>query len=98
MSALRKRLADGHVHLMDGAMGTMLYQRGVFVNVCYDELNLNRPELVRGVHEAYVRAGAEILETNTFGSNPVKAVQPRPGGSDGRNQPGRRRSCSTGRR
>ena len=72
MSALRKRLADGHVHVMDGAMGTMIYQRGIFVNVCYDELNLNRPELVRGVHEAYVRAGAEILETNTFGSNPVK--------------------------
>ena len=72
MSGLRKRLQDGHVHVMDGAMGTMLYQRGVFVNLCYDELNLNRPELVRGVHEAYVRAGAEILETNTFGSNPVK--------------------------
>jgi len=72
VSALRERLQDGHVHVMDGAMGTMLYQRGVFVNVCYDELNLNRPELVRGVHEAYVRAGAEILETNTFGSNPVK--------------------------
>jgi methionine synthase I (cobalamin-dependent)/5,10-methylenetetrahydrofolate reductase len=72
MSALRKRLADGHVHIMDGAMGTMIYQRGVFVNICYDELNINRPELVRGVHEAYVRAGAEILETNTFGSNPVK--------------------------
>lgn len=72
MKDLRERLRDGHVHVMDGAMGTMLYQRGVFVNVCYDELNLNRPELVRGVHEAYVRAGAEILETNTFGSNPVK--------------------------
>ena len=62
MSGLRKRLEDGYVHVMDGAMGTMLYQRGVFVNLCYDELNLNRPELVRGVHEAYVRAGAEILE------------------------------------
>ncbi len=72
MSELRERLADGHVHVMDGAMGTMLYRRGVFVNVCYDELNVTRPELVRGVHEAYVRAGAEILETNTFGSNPVK--------------------------
>ena len=72
MSTLRERLDDGPVHDVDGAMGTMLYQRGGFVNVCYDELNLNRPELVRGVHEAYVRAGAEILETNTFGSNPVK--------------------------
>jgi homocysteine S-methyltransferase len=69
---LKERLEDGHVHVMDGAMGTMLYSRGVFVNVCYDELNVTRPELVRGVHEAYVRAGAEILETNTYGSNPVK--------------------------
>ncbi|MDP2470834.1 MAG: bifunctional homocysteine S-methyltransferase/methylenetetrahydrofolate reductase [Candidatus Palauibacterales bacterium] len=72
MKDLRERLRDGHVHIIDGAMGTMLYQRGFFVNVCYDELNLSRPELVRGVHEAYLRAGAEILETNTFGSNPVK--------------------------
>ena len=60
------------VHVLDGAMGTMLYSRGVFVNVCYDELNLTQPALVQEVHEAYVRAGAEILETNTFGANPVK--------------------------
>jgi homocysteine S-methyltransferase len=53
-------------------MGTMLYSRGVFVNVCYDELNLSQPALVQEVHEAYVQAGAEILETNTFGANPVK--------------------------
>jgi homocysteine S-methyltransferase len=69
---LRDRLEDGRVHVMDGAMGTMLYGRGVFLNICYDELNVTRPELVRGVHEAYVRAGTEILETNTFGCNPVK--------------------------
>ncbi len=65
-------LADGRVHVMDGAMGTMLYSRGVFVNVCYDELNLREPGVVQEVHEAYVAAGAEILETNTFGANPVK--------------------------
>ncbi len=53
-------------------MGTMLYNRGVFVNVCYDELNLTQPALVREVHEAYVQAGAEIVESNTFGANPVK--------------------------
>jgi homocysteine S-methyltransferase len=53
-------------------MGTMLYSRGVFVNVCYDELSLKQPALVQEVHEAYVRAGAEVLETNTFGANPVK--------------------------
>jgi methionine synthase I (cobalamin-dependent)/5,10-methylenetetrahydrofolate reductase len=53
-------------------MGTMLYGKGFFLNVCYDELCVKHPELVREVHEAYVRAGAEILETNTFGANPIK--------------------------
>ncbi len=73
MSAtLRDLIADGRAHVVDGAMGTMLYGRGVFVNVCYDELNRERPEMVREVHEEYVHAGAEILETNTFGANPVK--------------------------
>ena len=69
---LGELLADGRVHVLDGAMGTMLYSRGIFVNVCYDELNLIEPRMVQEVHEAYVRAGAEILETNTFGANPVK--------------------------
>ncbi len=72
MATLRDLLSDGRVHLLDGAMGTMLYSRGVFVNVCYDELNLTQPGLVQEVHEAYIRAGAEILETNTFGANPMK--------------------------
>jgi methionine synthase I (cobalamin-dependent)/5,10-methylenetetrahydrofolate reductase len=72
MSTLRDLLTDGRVHVLDGAMGTMLYSRGVFVNVCYDELNLTQPTLVQEVHEAYVQAGAEIVETNTFGANPVK--------------------------
>src|SRR5512141_2871162 len=52
----------------DGAMGTMLYDRGVFINRCYDELNLSAPDLVRQIHADYVKAGAEILETNTFGA------------------------------
>jgi homocysteine S-methyltransferase len=69
---LRDLLDDGKVHVLDGAMGTMLYSKGFFLNVCYDELNLKQPKLVQEVHEAYVRAGAEILETNTFGANPVK--------------------------
>jgi homocysteine S-methyltransferase len=69
---VRTLIDDGRVHLFDGAMGTLLYGRGVFVNVCYDELNLSRPELVRQIHQEYVAAGAEILETNTFGANPVK--------------------------
>jgi len=53
-------------------MGTMLYAKGFFLNVCYDELSLKQPQLVREVHEEYVRAGAELLETNTFGANPLK--------------------------
>lgn len=72
MPDLRPLLSDGRVHVLDGAMGTMLYDRGVFVNVCYDELNATHPELVEEVHAQYVRAGAEIIETNTFGANPVK--------------------------
>src|SRR5574342_86139 len=72
MRTLRDLLADGRVHVVDGAMGTMLYGRGVFLNVCYDELNLRQPELVGEIHREYVRAGAELLETNTFGANPVK--------------------------
>jgi methionine synthase / methylenetetrahydrofolate reductase(NADPH) len=55
--------------LCDGAMGTSLYARGIFINRCYDELNLSQPELVRSVHEEYLQAGAEIIETNTFGAN-----------------------------
>ena len=53
-------------------MGTMLYSRGVFLNVCYDELNLRQPELVLEIHRDYVRAGADLLETNTFGASPLK--------------------------
>jgi homocysteine S-methyltransferase len=55
--------------LADGAMGTVLYARGVFINRCYDELNLSDPALILSVHEEYLQAGAEILETNTFGAN-----------------------------
>jgi homocysteine S-methyltransferase len=72
MLTLRDLVNDGRVHVLDGAMGTMLYARGVFVSACYDELSISQPELVQEVHEAYVQAGAEILETNTFGANPVK--------------------------
>ncbi|MEO6056243.1 MAG: bifunctional homocysteine S-methyltransferase/methylenetetrahydrofolate reductase [Gemmatimonadales bacterium] len=72
MRTLGDLLADGRVHVVDGAMGTMLYGRGVFLNVCYDELNLRQPDLVRDIHREYVRAGAELIETNTFGANPLK--------------------------
>jgi homocysteine S-methyltransferase len=56
----------------DGAMGTMLYARGVFINRCFDELNVSSPDLVRQIHQEYVKAGAEILETNTFGANRMR--------------------------
>ncbi len=56
----------------DGAMGTMLYSKGVFLNRSFDELNLTQPDLVAEVHQAYVRAGADVIETNTFGANRVK--------------------------
>jgi methionine synthase I (cobalamin-dependent)/5,10-methylenetetrahydrofolate reductase len=55
--------------LCDGAMGTMFYGGGVFINRCYDELNVSQPELVRSIHAQYLQAGAEIIETNTFGAN-----------------------------
>ena len=66
-----ERLQDGVV-VGDGAMGTMLYARGVFVNRCFDELNLSNPALVRSVHEEYLEAGADIVETNTFGAHRFK--------------------------
>lgn len=62
-------LADSHVYIFDGAMGTMLYSSGVFINRCFDELNTREPHLVEDIHRAYLRAGADILETNTYGAN-----------------------------
>ena len=60
------------VLLFDGAMGTMLYAKGVYINQCYDSLNLHAASLVRDVHQEYVDAGADAIETNTFGANRVK--------------------------
>ena len=65
---LKDIFADRPV-LCDGAMGTVLYARGVFINRCYDELNLSDPALILSIHEEYLQSGAEILETNTFGAN-----------------------------
>ena len=63
---------DQRVLVCDGAMGTQLYARGIFLNRCFDELNLTQPDLVAEIHHDYVRAGADVLETNTFGANPFK--------------------------
>jgi len=67
----RKKLQESIV-VADGAMGTMLYGKGVFINRCFDELNLSSPQMVKEVHQEYVKAGAEILETNTFGGNRIR--------------------------
>jgi homocysteine S-methyltransferase len=64
-------LASGPL-VVDGAMGTQLYERGVLFSVCFEELNLTKPELVRSVHEDYVRAGATVIESNTFGANAMR--------------------------
>ena len=63
---------DARVLICDGAMGTMLYGKGIFLNRSFDELNLTQPDLVAEIHQAYVRAGADVLETNTFGANRLK--------------------------
>src|SRR5882762_6022941 len=69
-----ERLAKSPV-LCDGAMGTLLYSKGIFINRCYDELNLSQPELIRGIHHEYLQAGAEIIETNTFGANSFRLAR-----------------------
>src|SRR5216110_3723747 len=68
------RLKESAV-LCDGAMGTLLYSKGIFINRCYDELNLSQPELIRGIHQEYLQAGAEVIETNTFGANSFRLAR-----------------------
>jgi methionine synthase / methylenetetrahydrofolate reductase(NADPH) len=61
--------------LCDGATGTLLYAKGIFINRCYDELNLSQPDLIRDLHREYMQAGAEIIETNTFGANSFRLAR-----------------------
>ena len=61
--------------LCDGAMGTLLYAKGIFINRSYDELNLSQPDLIRGIHHDYLQAGADIIETNTFGANSFRLAR-----------------------
>src|SRR5579862_793081 len=68
----REVIAEDRVYCFDGAMGTMLYSRGVYINRCYDELNLSSSDIVLSVHRDYVKAGADIIETNTYGANRLK--------------------------
>src|SRR5258708_26174843 len=60
------------VLVIDGAMGTQLYERGVLHNISFDELNVSRPELVTKVHQDYLKAGAQVLESNSFGANALR--------------------------
>jgi methionine synthase / methylenetetrahydrofolate reductase(NADPH) len=75
MRSFRELLEADTIHVFDGAMGTMLYAKGVYINRCYDELNLSNPDLVREIHSEYLRAGADIIETNTFGATANKLSQ-----------------------
>jgi homocysteine S-methyltransferase len=76
MNPTLERLLDPQtIIVFDGAMGTMLYSKGVFINQCYDELNIRAPEMVSEIHRQYVDAGADVIETNTFGANRLKLTQ-----------------------
>src|SRR5258708_359860 len=72
MKNFRDAVTDERVYVFDGAMGTMFYARGVYINRCYDELNLTNGDLVLGIQREYVKAGADIIESNTYGANRVK--------------------------
>ena len=61
--------------LLDGAMGTLLFSRGVPQRACLDELVLTRPELVSTIHLEYIEAGADAIETNTFGANRFRLAE-----------------------
>jgi len=75
MQPFPELLSSDRILVFDGAMGTMLYAKGVYINRCYDELNLSNPDLVREIHTEYIRAGADIIETNTFGATAHKLQQ-----------------------
>src|SRR5436190_19279576 len=75
MKNFRELLDSDGIYVFDGAVGTRLYDKGVYINRSYDELNLTNPDLVRAVHEEYVAAGTDIIETNTFGATRHK-LQP----------------------
>ncbi len=72
MMVLFEEYVKDNLVLLDGAMGSLIYEKGVFIDKCYDELNLSRPELIGSIHEEYVRAGSRVIETNTYGANRFK--------------------------
>ncbi|MFN0108313.1 MAG: bifunctional homocysteine S-methyltransferase/methylenetetrahydrofolate reductase [Blastocatellia bacterium] len=72
MNNFREFIQEDRVRVFDGAMGTMIYSKGVYINRCYDELNLSTPDLILDIHREYIKAGAEIIETNTYGASRLK--------------------------
>jgi len=67
-NSFRQRLATGPL-LFDGAMGTQLYSKGIFLNHCFEEANLSHPALVEEIHREFIGAGSDVIETNTYGAN-----------------------------
>ncbi len=72
MDNFRQFIQEDRVRVFDGAMGTMIYSKGVYINRCYDELNLSAPDLIHDIHREYLKAGAEIIETNTYGASRLR--------------------------
>lgn len=72
MKGFRERLQNNEVVVFDGGVGTYLYEKGIYINTCFDELNMTNPDIVSDVHRDYVAAGADVIETNTFGANRFK--------------------------
>ncbi len=75
MNSFREFIQQDRVRIFDGAMGTMIYAKGVYINRCFDELNLSSPDLILEIHREYIKAGAEIIETNTYGASRLKLAQ-----------------------
>lgn len=71
MKNIIERMADQPL-ILDGAMGTMIYSKGVFINTCYEHLCITNPGLISGIHKEYVEAGADVIETNSYGANRIK--------------------------
>ncbi|MCX6110778.1 MAG: homocysteine S-methyltransferase family protein, partial [Proteobacteria bacterium] len=72
LKPFKAALADGDNLLFDGAMGTVLYTKGIFINRCFEDANLSAPGLVKEVHQEYLAAGAQVLTTNSFGASNYK--------------------------
>ena len=75
MKNFRDFLQEDRVRVFDGAMGTMIYSKGVYINRSYDELNLSTPDLIANIHREYIKAGAEIIETNTYGASRLRLAK-----------------------